>query len=243
MMVLDIKNKVRTVLEASAGTISKMIVKGNAKGAEAVILEKIRPVIIQELKESSYKCIDSITFNIGTGISDDNGIIELTQNIVNELKDSIKDGSFSKKDQSHDPAALSKATGTSVAAGVFSAVTSILNPVLEVVLILAPMIVMFMKSLFGKSVEQQARDEFVGSTIPQILNSLDAPLRKSVEESQKSITEYMKKEINGELHSLEENIHHIEEIKTAEKEALETEKSKADAEIMKIKNIIKDMEE
>ena len=245
MMVMDIKNKIKAALEYSAGNISTMIANGNSKGAEAVILETIRPIIIQELKESSYKCIDSLAVNIdfGTGMSGDNGMLELTQNIVNCLKDSIKDGSFSKKGQSPDSAELSKAAGTSIAAGVFSAVTSILNPVLEVVLILAPVIVTFLKPLFGKSIEQKQKEEFVHNTIPQILSQLDTPIRKAIEENQDTIAEYMKQEVDNELRSLEEAIHRIEEVKSSEQASLDSEKAKADADIECIKSIINDMEE
>ena len=245
MMVMDIKNKIKAALEYSAGNISTMIANGNSKGAEAVILETIRPIIIQELKESSYKCIDSLVVNVdfGTGMSGDNGMLELTQNIVNSLKDSIKDGSFSKKGQSPDSAELSKAAGTSIAAGVFSAVTSILNPVLEVVLILAPVIVTFLKPLFGKSIEQKQKEEFVHNTIPQILSQLDTPIRKAIEENQDTIAEYMKQEVDNELRSLEEAIHRIEEVKSSEQASLDSEKAKADADIECIKSIINDMEE
>lgn len=243
MMVMDIKNNVRTALEASAGNISRMLVNGNSNGAEAVILETIRPVIIQELKESSYKCIDSfvVSINYETEISDDNSMIELTQNIVNSLKEAIKDGSFSKKGQSPNSAEISVVAGTS-AAGIFAAVTSILNPVLEVVLILAPVIVNFIKPLFGKSIEQKQREEFVSCIIPQILSQLDAPIRNAIEENQESISKYMKQEVDIELHSLEEAIHHIEEIKESEQVSLEDEKTKTDADIDRIQNIINDME-
>lgn len=251
-IVQDIKSQIKSALTLEADNIIRLMSSRDSKAVEAVIIETIRPIIVQNMKASSIGSVDSLIGNFNSSFENSDNILnELTVNIASKTKALIESGAFEKIKNALNEQVENRRSRASenvkmtyqVVTGVLAAATSVLNPVLEILIILAPNVLDFVKSLFSGSAENKAKEKFISASIPQILNNLHTPLTTAIRDNQNSIAEYLETELNEKVRIIEDSINQIETTKNAEQENFNNEINKLDNDISMLKSIIKELEE
>lgn len=249
-IVQDIKSQIKSALVLESDNITRLISSRDSKAVEAVIIETIRPIIVQNMKASSIGSVNSLLGNFNSSFADSDNILnEMTVNIASKTKDLIESGAFEKIKNALNEKVENRRTSENskmayqVVTGVLAAATSVLNPVLEILIILAPNVLDFVRAIFSGSAEKEAKENFISSSIPQILIQLHAPLTNAVQENQNNIADYLENELNEKVKIIEESINQIENTKNIEQETFNNEKKKLDDDISTLRGIIKELEE
>lgn len=252
--------KVKSALDAHSMQIGKAIVGGSAEAAQAIIMETIRPVIINELKSISSTDIDSVIQEINMNTSSEakqntEKISDIVMNIAGSLKDAISDGTFeeigtkveefkqeririkeNKKKQEQKGKGLYQAV-----TGIAAITTNVIAPWLELIIILAPDIIRLIASIFGESEEQKAEKQVKNIIIPQVCSKLHTPLEEAVRSSRETILDSMKEMYDREFDSVTRSINQALEKKKTAEEAFSTMMNNIDADIKMLKQIIVEM--
>ena len=100
-IVQEVIGKIKSALISRADSIAEALQSGNRIAAEAIILETIRPTMLDVMKDISFRQIDNIVDAIDfTGLVNELEEIDLTAVVVNlagNIKDLIDQGAFRSK--------------------------------------------------------------------------------------------------------------------------------------------------
>ena len=218
----DIIDTIRAELLAKSTLIANACMLGGTSALEPIIIETVRPVIIDALRQSADAQLEAIVkkldFTSILGQDEGKSLGELISNTANDLKRLIENGTFFKEvsdatdDQKDDEKKDDKQSGSSfkniyhVVAGVAAIATNFIAPWLEVLIIMAPDIMNLCSKIFGQSELEKTRTAFEIVVLPQITNRLYAPIDKAVKQSQDILLEAMQNAANDKLVALEQSL-------------------------------------
>lgn len=191
----DALAEIRSALIARADAVAEAMISGSQAGAEAIIIETVRPMMLSSIKSISVEQIDRVTSALDfTGIikeGDQRTLLEVANSLAGNLKDLIEQGTFESRSSLEDEETDSKKTTYRAVAGIAALLTDFVAPWMEIVIILLPDIVTLLKGLFGESSSERVKREFINRVVPQICNKLYPQIRQSIESStQQILTEY-----------------------------------------------------
>lgn len=94
----EIMFKIKSELESHSMEIGRALISGSSDAAQAIVMETMRPVLINELKSVSSVELDSIVeqikMDLPTETNDSNELGNIIASIAGNLKEAISDGTF-----------------------------------------------------------------------------------------------------------------------------------------------------
>ncbi len=237
---------IREALMAKAGSVAKALVSGNQAGAEAIIIETVRPIMVSCMKDLCFRQIDDVadTLDFSGLVSDEDKaeLSEIVVNLANNLKDLITDGSFAAQVPEDKEKKDTKREDFYHAVTALTAVlTDVIAPWLEVVIILLPDIINLIKTLFGESDEEKARKGFINNVIPQVMNKLYPQIRTNIVNTTKKVLEEFERELTEKIESIKQNIADAKEKKEQKIQDFENKKETVKKDIEVIRKTITEL--
>lgn len=242
-IVADIKS----ALTMKADSIVDALLSGSQTGAEAIILETIRPVLIASVKELGVQQLDdmakSLDFSNLMNSEEKIALSQLAVSLASNLKQLIEEGAFGSSTISDQKEGNAKRSLYRLVTGIGALTTKVLAPWLEMIIVLLPDFVSFIRDIFGESNREVAKKKFVNHVIPQITGKLYSEVRQNIEETTELILEEYEDLINRELETLKKNMVDVEEKKREKTDTFNTYKELLEADILKIQNLLQNLEE
>ena len=223
----EIVGQIRSALVSRADSITMAILSGSQDGAEAIIVETVRPIMLHTMQEISAREIDGITSSLSfDGIvqeEDRRALSEIVRGLADDIKSLFDQGAFKMKSfrkeeitNDKDTAKEKGKTAYRAITGIFSVVTDIIAPWMEIIVILAPDIISFVQRILGGSDEERTNRLFINNVVPQICNKLFPQIRESVGTSAEAILTEYEARLNEKIEIIKENLV-VAEKKRAEK--------------------------
>ena len=209
----QIRNEISSALSAGADSVVTALLNGGSNAAEAVIMEIVRPLIMNNIKDYYDGTISGVAVDMANAVSQFEGVSksygDLVLSITKNAKEIINSDLFSKKNNGDADKAKKTNAGKNayhVVTGLLAITTNVIAPWLEVVLIIAPDVIMFFKKMFGESDYDKAKKIYRTAVIPQVMNRLYDPLSNAIQESNDSFIKFLEEQANEKLMPIKDSI-------------------------------------
>lgn len=236
--ISQIKNR----LISRSDYIGEAYLSGNKAGTEAIIIETISPIMLTIMKDISYREIDNITSTLDfTGLVSETEEVDLTSvavNLATNLKDLIAQGTFDTKTVKEFEDENKKKNIYHAVTGIAAIATDVIAPWLEVVIILLPDIVTFLKGVFAESKIDEAKRKFINYVVPQIINKIYPQIKQNIEMTINHILNEYQKMLNEKIEMIKNNIIEAQNKKQSKEEEFEQYKITISNDIANIKKLI-----
>lgn len=216
--VETVLEKVKIALSSRSDEAARAIENGNIEGLQAIVLDTIRPVLVESVKEFSIEKISEISKSFKVNFTsetkeDERGLDEIVTDIASKVQGLIKSGAFidnenawkDTEEQGQKPKKNTDANGTAI----YTLVTAALSIVtggtvtwIEAIIILLPEILTGLKSLFGESNHSKLVKQYEETVIPQVINSLWPSIKESFENNIEIMMDIFEKEMDSSINSI-----------------------------------------
>ena len=244
--VQEVINKIKSILNARAGSIVEALLGGNQVAAEAIILEGVRPIMLSTMKDISIRQIDSVTDSLDfTGLENERERIDLTDiamNLANNIKGIIEEGSYGTKNMEKVKKNVRNKDVYQIITGITAIATDIIAPWLEIIIILLPDVINLLRGIFGESDYQAAKRRFVNNVIPQIVNKIYPQIKQNVETTTKLVLDEYEKMLAEKLEGIRKNMVEVQNKKKQKTQEFVKYKSVLSDDIVKVKDLICELE-
>lgn len=201
---------IKSTLIARSDLISEAILNGNKSGAEAIIVEIIRPIMLSSMKDISCQQIDNMvkTLDFSGLVSekDKEALTDVAINLANNIKDLIEQGAFESKNIKDESQKEKKLTAYRAIAGIAAITTDFIAPWAEVIIILLPDIIKLLDGMFGESNLEVAKRRFINTIVPQIMNKVYPQIKQNMEITTKQVIDEYEKLLTEKLEIIKNNI-------------------------------------
>ncbi|MBR4612467.1 MAG: dynamin family protein [Kiritimatiellae bacterium] len=259
----DIIDEIRAELLGKSTSIANALVMGGVAALEPIIVETIRPVIIEALHRTSDEHLEAIVksldFTSVMGQKDGKSIEEIITNTAKDIKKLIDNGTFTSaltalapkddgKNGKDDKNGKGKDGGSGkniyrVVTGIAAIATNVIAPWMEVVIILLPDIMALFSKMFGESELEKARRTFETVILPQITSRLYAPIDNAVQQSQTILLDAMTQTATEKLEALEQSIQEAQAAKAEKVSQFENYRKTLENQIAVLHNVEDTLEE
>lgn len=225
-VINDIMQEAKIVLHACTDkVVGALQAGGNGEAVQAIVIEELRPLLIDYVREYTCDELDAVVNVLRSNTLQDvetSGFTDMIREAAELAKDMIYQGSYvtvpedSPEEGNNDNR---KKEMFEVGAGVFSALTDIMPPWVEALVILAPTII----DLVAGPIEERRAIEkkYEKVIIPQIIHNLHDPLEKAVNRTNKSMIQALREQVDEKSGHLAEAIEKLEKEKLASVEKQE----------------------
>ncbi|MHC6202826.1 dynamin family protein [Breznakiellaceae bacterium SP9] len=245
-MVNDIVNDVGRALEGAVDELVSVAQAGNNEATSQRINEIVRSALSVSMKNKldavhsqivmdfseSLKGLDKVMKDLDLDDNYIQGLAEKIQSVFTNFQPAIGntqgEGGSGKNNSS-------LAYSYKAITGVLSVVTTILNPLLEVVILFLPEIFKVFTSLFGGGQNQQTkqkealRPKFIGEIFPQIKSKIRSELPAQLEEQVGRMIEQVRRQYEEKIKQQKAEIDTAVEAKNAAIEETEKNRSRLEA--------------
>lgn len=254
----DIIEEIRSELLSKSPVIAEALTRGGSSALEAVIVETIRPIMIESLRKSADDQLEAIVkaIDFSSILPEEKGasLGDILTNTARDIKSMIDDGTFINALNSllpeeggagNDKKEKGGAVKTiyRVITGAAAIATDFIAPWMEVVIILLPDIVNLFSSLLGESVQEKARKTFEAAILPQITSRLYEPLDKAVQKSQAVLLDAMKTAATQKLEALQGALRKAKNVRETNRSNFEEYKSALQTQIAELNRLEEKMRE
>lgn len=204
----NIVETIKNDLNCQAESLARHLLMG-AESLQNAILSIIRPVLVNEIEkysnEISGKIVDSISCFDSNLISKDIKLDEVLINIHNKLNDFKTSGQINnsesiKKILDQGNVKLKTISNNKnlyrTVTSIVAITTSVINPILEILIVFLPEIINLVKSIFGKSPEEEALEIVLNQLIPQLINKLKIEIDEPLNEIEQIMCENVRQNID-----------------------------------------------
>lgn len=204
----NIVETIKNDLNCQAESLARQLLMG-AESLQNAILSIIRPVLVNEIEkysnEISGKIVDSISCFDSNLISKDIKLDEVLINIHNKLNDFKTSGQINnsesiKKILDQGNVKLKTISNNKnlyrTVTSIVAITTSVINPILEILIVFLPEIINLVKSIFGKSPEEEALEIVLNQLIPQLINKLKIEIDEPLNEIEQIMCENVRQNID-----------------------------------------------
>lgn len=209
-LVQEVIGKIKFALISRADSIAEALQSGNRIAAEAIILETIRPTMLDVMKDISFRQIDNIVDAIDfTGLVNELEEIDLTAVVVNlagNIKDLIDQGAFRLKSIKETENTDKKKNVYRTIMGIGAIATNVVSPWIEIVIILLPDIISLVQGIFSESQAEIAKRRFINNVVPQIMNKIYPEIKQNVAMTTASVLDEYEKMINEKITIVKNNL-------------------------------------
>lgn len=243
--VQEVTNRIRAALIERADSVVDALLSGNNVAAEAIVLEIIRPIMVSTMKEISIREIDSVTKELNfTGLLKEEENIDLTEvtvNLANNLKSLIEEKLMKAKNPKDSENGVKKKNIYRMFTGIAAIATDLIAPWLEIVIILLPDIVNFLKGLFGESNEALAKRRFINNVIPQIINKMYPQIMQNIETTTNMVLDEYEKLTAEKIDSIKKNMAEAQNKRQQKIQEFEEYKATIVDDISQVKKLMKEL--
>lgn len=204
----NIVETIKNDLNCQGESLARQLLMG-AESLQNAILSIIRPVLVNEIEkysnEISGKIVDSISCFDSNLISKDIKLDEVLINIHNKLNDFKTSGQINnsesiKKILDQGNVKLKTISNNKnlyrTVTSIVAITTSVINPILEILIVFLPEIINLVKSIFGKSPEEEALEIVLNQLIPQLINKLKIEIDEPLNEIEQIMCENVRQNID-----------------------------------------------
>lgn len=210
--VEEVINAVKAALSSKAHEAAYAIERGSADGLQSIIIDTVRPVLIQALKNFSADSLAEISHSLKITFdktkNEEKGLDEVILSIGEKIHGLMENGTFIKNEKSPQKEDAKKSdAGNSIYKLVtvaLSLTTSAVAPWMEAVIILLPEIVAGLKYLFGESNHSKIVKQYESEIIPKVTNSLWSSVRESYTENVNTLIALFEEELGKSMDSVNE---------------------------------------
>ncbi len=245
-IVQEVIDHIRSILISNADSVVEALLSGNKVAAEAIIVEIIRPIMMDAMKNISIRQIDDISKELDfSGLVNESENVDLaaiTLNLANNLKGLIEQGKFDTKTPEDMESENKKKNVYRAIAGIAAISTDIIAPWLEVVIILLPDIINLVSSIFKESDQEIAKRRFINNVIPQIINKIYPQVKQNVETTTNLVLEEYEELIKNKIASIKNNVIEAQNKKNQKIEEFEMYKATISDDIEMAKKIMEELE-
>ena len=240
-MVEEITGTIRGALTARSGSVAEALLSCNQVAAEAIIIETIRPIMYDAVKDISARQIDHITETLDfTGIVGESNNVDLlgvATNLAENIKNFIDMRQIDIKSIDDISGANDKKNVYRAVTGILAIATDVVAPWLEIAIILAPDIAKLLKGVFGDSDIDLVKRKFVNNIIPQIMNKVYPFVKENIEKTTAAVLDEYETSLREKIDSIMGNIIEVNNKKQNKVEEYETYKNVISEDLVEIKNI------
>ena len=244
--VQEITNKIRNSLIARADSVVEALLSGNQVGAEAIILEIVRPIMLATMKDISIRQIDTVTDSLDfTGLVNEAEGIDLTDvalNLANHIKDLIDEGTFESQSVGNIKKSKKNKDIYHIVTGIAAIATDFIAPWLEIVIILLPDVINLLQGIFGESDSDVAKRRFINNVVPQIISKMYPQIKQNVEETTKAVLDEYERLLTGKLDGIKQNIVDAQNKKEEKIQEFDLYKTTIDEDIVVVRNLLVGLE-
>lgn len=204
----NIVETIKNDLNRQAESLAKQLLMGS-ESLQNAILSIIRPVLVNEIEkysnEISGKIVESISCFDSNLISEDIKLDEVLINIHNKLNDLKTSGQINnsesiKKILDQGNVKLKTISNNKnlyrTVTSIVAITTSVINPMLEILIVFLPEIINLVKSIFGKSPQEEALEIVLNQIIPQLINKLKIEIDEPLNEIEQIMCENIRQNID-----------------------------------------------
>lgn len=237
--------QIRSALIGQEDSIIYAILSGNQAAAEAIIVETIRPILLSSMKNISIQQIDDVTKALDfTGLTDiekQEPLLEAASTLATNIREMIFQDTYGNENLERQNNDENKKGVYRAATGLAAILTDIIEPWMEVIIILLPDIIPFLKGLFGESDSDLLKRRFKNNMLPQICQKLRPQVRQSVEANIQKVLDEFQTLMDEKLKQIKASIAMAEAKKKERKESFETYRKHLDEDISLIQQFIQQM--
>lgn len=211
----EVIGQIHSALDNQVSALAEAAINGGGKAVESIIMETIRPVIVNAVKEIATEEVDDIVHSIVSCTSfefgHDQDFLDILQNMAEQTKNYITDGSFERlsglvENNTNDTKGSKAESIYKAVTGVAAITTKIVSPWLELIIVFLPEIVNLVKSIFGESAEDKVKRQLRTVVIPQICNKMREPVSICVEESYNTLLNELQESVLDKLNSIDNQL-------------------------------------
>lgn len=210
----DVENviqQIRAALRGRSDEAARAIENGNTEGLQAIVLDTLRPILVEAIKEFSTDKIREISKSLkvsysGTLGEDEKGLDDIAIDIGEKIQGLIQSGAFFNEENAKSSAGKKQKKGGT---GIYTLVTAALSIVtggtvtwMEGLVILLPEIVAGLKALFGESNHSKIAKQYEETVIPQVTNSLWPSIQDSFAENIETMVTMFENEMTESLNAV-----------------------------------------
>jgi len=212
----EVKHSVKYELDSHANDVLSAWINGGSSAVEAVVLEIIRPLLMRYVKNFSDSTISEIikdmSFPDQTFKEEPQKFGELVINIADKTRDIINSDIFSK-DKLHFSESFDKKSIYHLGSGILAIATDIIQPWLEVIIILLPDLVNLAKLIFGESDYDKILNTYRTAIVPKIVSRIHEPIATALEASNNRLIEYINMQMDTRLETLKQSMEKTQHMK------------------------------
>lgn len=223
----NIMGEVEGSLMGKADAVADAVQNGGAAAVNAIVLEAVRPVLINSFKSLAVAQVDDLVASIDLSIFDSPEEKESLDNIVESVADKVKEvvqnGNFENISEvfadtgvdENESGKKKKVDGNTIyhlLTGIMTLIDGAVCPP-ELIIVLLPEIIKFYKTLFGESERTKIKKKYIAAIIPQVMSKLRTPVATAVSESQKAMIEVMEITLKERLKMIKDELENLKKQK------------------------------
>lgn len=218
----DVENviqKVKIALSSRSDEAARAIENGNTDGLRAIVLDAVRPVLVESVKEFSIEKISEVvnSFKLNFAIDsneNEHGLDEMVNDVAEKVLGLIKSGAFmeyenSDNEKDNDENSKKKNDKTTNGNAIYTLVTAALSIItggtvtwMEAIIVLLPEIISGIRFLFGDSNHSKIVKQYEETIIVQVTNSLYPLIKESFNNNIENMMEIFEKEMGNNIDSI-----------------------------------------
>ncbi|MBP3611463.1 MAG: dynamin family protein [Lachnospiraceae bacterium] len=246
--------KVKSALRTRSDEAARAIENRSTEGLQAIILDTIRPVLIESVKEFSVEKITEISKSFQADFSnvskeEERGLDEIVMDIAAKVQGLIQSGAFLTDGAGREGALeeqdSDKKKSENGGNAIYKLVTAALSIVtggtvtwVEAIIVLLPEILAGLKCLFGESNHSKLIKQYEEMVIPQITNSLWPAIKESFENNIETMITIFETEMGNSIDSITQLIDDAKSKKARSEEEYEAFKKMIAGDIERIENMM-----
>lgn len=238
----EVANKIESRLQSSLFELVDAAEQGDAAFSNTVS-SIIRPVLNDSLNEVLNNSYSATMKNVVAKLNFSNSIsgesLVDAASRLSVITSRLSEGS--KK--SGNVGNRNSAVGTyRIVTSILSLTTSIINPILEVLIILGPDLINMVSSLFGPSQREKLSKQIETQVIPKIVNDLRPKISENLKQSQSEMSDEIEKDLQDKLDNINDAIKQLKQEKTNKQLDIKQKQEKLEKGIGVIENSIQKIE-
>ncbi|MEO5292509.1 dynamin family protein [Limosilactobacillus sp. WILCCON 0053] len=231
----DVLNKVDSRLRGNLYELVDAAEQGDA-AFNNTVSSILRPVLNESLSDVLNSSYNSTMKNIVSKFNTDNSLSG--EQLVNAAS------GFSAGLKTLENKKSGNVAGGSyrIIASILSLATSVINPILEVLIILGPDLVNMISGLFGPSKREKLSNQIENQVIPKIVEGLRSGVADNLKKSQAEMSEKVEEDLQTKLDTINDSIKQLKQEKTDKQLNIQQKQAKLDHGIKVIEKSLKNVE-
>lgn len=231
----DVLNKVEGRLKGNLYELVDAAEQGDA-AFNNTVSSILRPVLNESLSDVLNSSYNSTMKNIVSKFNTDNSLSG--EQLVNAAS------GFSAGLKTLENKKSGNVAGGSyrIIASILSLATSVINPILEVLIILGPDLVNMISGLFGPSKREKLSNKIENQVIPKIVEGLRSGVADNLKKSQAEMSEKVEEDLQTKLDTINDSIKQLKQERTDKQLNIQQKQAKLDHGIKVIEKSLQNIE-